>query len=68
MEFDPEDVDGRALLRELGTRPLPGGSVVLFLAPPGRIIARFTGSPTKRDLVNALVGASSCPTGSGCCG
>ncbi|WP_082100074.1 arsenite efflux transporter metallochaperone ArsD [Anaeromyxobacter sp. PSR-1] len=68
VEFGPEDADGRALLRELGAPPPPGGSVVLFLAPPGGIIARFTGSPTKRDLVKALVAASSCSPRSGCCG
>lgn len=68
VEFGAADSDGRALLRELGTQAPEGGSVVLFLAPPGTIVGRFTGAPTQRDLEKAFFGARACSPGSGCCG
>ncbi len=66
VEFEPGEVEGQNVLREIGAEILPGAAVVLLLAPPGRIIGQFRGRPTKRDI--ALAASRSCAPGPSCCG
>lgn len=68
IEFGEGDEGARAILEDIGTQAPAGGAVLIFLAPPARILGRFTGAPTKHALVRALVASTSCSSGSGCCG
>jgi hypothetical protein len=66
VEFEPGDAEGESLLREIGAEVLPGATIVLVLAPPGRILGQFRGAPTKQEI--ALAVTRSCSPGSSCCG
>jgi hypothetical protein len=62
VAVDPTDPAEASLLQEFKVDPQTSGPVTLFLAPPGSLVAKFTGKVTKEQLVAKLASAQS-----GCC-
>lgn len=72
VTVDPRDAAEAGFLKKLQIDPKIDEAVTVFLAPPGRLIARFKGATNKNALVAAIQRAasgSSCGPGSGpnCC-
>lgn len=66
--LDPSDSLEASLLGDLKIDPKTPDAVCVFLAPPGGVIAEFTGETKKEDLVAALKKASSACGPGGTCG
>jgi hypothetical protein len=64
--LNPADSKEASFLGDLKVNPKSPEAVTAFLAPPGAVIAEFTGGTKKDDLVAALKKATSgcCPGGS----
>jgi hypothetical protein len=55
-------------LRDFQVDPRAQKPVVVFLAPPGSMIGKFSGSTTKQQLLAKLAAAQSDPCAGGKCG
>ena len=60
--LNPADDNEASFLGDLKINPKTTEAVTAFMAPPGAVIAEFTGATKKEDLISALEKASS-----GCC-
>jgi len=67
VTVNPADEDEKQFLTELQVAPKPSEATTIFLAPPGAIVAKFTGATNKDVLVAALQKASA-GCGAGGCG
>lgn len=67
VKLDPSDTAEKKFLTQLQIDPKVDQATTVFLAPPGSILARFSGATDKNKLVAALQAASS-GCGAGGCG
>lgn len=68
ITVDPTDAAEESLLKQFKVDPKTDEAVTVFLAPPGRTVAMFTGETTKDVLIAAAkTAAKSCDPKSGCC-
>jgi hypothetical protein len=71
--LDPAASNEAKFLSDLQVDPKTSAAVTVFLAPPGRPVAKFEGATNKEDLVASLqkAGSGCCPGGTcgpgGCC-
>ncbi|NQT18277.1 MAG: hypothetical protein HQ592_01135 [Planctomycetes bacterium] len=66
VKIDPSDAAEKKFLEQLRIDPKTAEAITVFLAPPGSVIAKFTGPTDRAGLVATLQKASSgCGTG-GC--
>jgi hypothetical protein len=68
LYVDPTDPQEGSLLQQFGINPHTREAIVVFLAPPGKKIAAYTGMTTKEQILNDLQNASSCCPGGSCPG
>ena len=62
--LNPTDEKEASFLGDLKINPKTTEAVTAFMAPPGAVVAEFTGATKKEDLISALEKASSaCPGG-----
>lgn len=57
-----------AFLQELQVDPREPKPVILLLAPPGSMVAKFAAGATKEQMVAKLTAAQSNPCANGMCG
>jgi len=65
ISLNPADDAEASFLSDLKIDPKTTEAVTAFMAPPGAVVAEFTGATKKEELVSALekAGAGSCPGG-----
>lgn len=68
VAIDPDDPAEASFLQELQVDPQAAGQTTVLLAPPGSIVAKFSGPVTKEQLVAKLQQAQSNPCAGGKCG
>jgi hypothetical protein len=59
VSMDPSDAAESKLLGQLQISPKTSQAVTAFLAPPGSVVAKYTGATDKNTLVAALTAATS---------
>ena len=67
VSLDPRDPEEANTLKHFQVDPKTREAVTVLLAPPGRIVTRFSGPTNKEQFVAALT-KMTCKPGSGCCG
>jgi len=68
VSLDPTDAAESKFLAQLKIDPKTGEAVTAFMAPPGKVIARYNGATDKDVLIAAFTAATSGGCGSGGCG
>jgi hypothetical protein len=68
VAVDPADPAEASFLQDLQVDPRTGGQTTVLLAPPGSVVAKFTGPVAKEQLVAKLQEAQSNPCAGGKCG
>ncbi len=69
VSVDPTDPAEESLLKQFNVDPQTAEAVTVFLAPPGAVVATYTGATDKDVLVAAArTAARGCNPASGCCG
>jgi len=66
--IDPADPAEASFLQSLQVDPRVGGQTTVFLAPPGSVVAKFSGPVAKEQLVAKLQQAQANPCAGGKCG
>lgn len=59
--IDPDDPEEKTLLNQLRINPKPAIAETLLIAPPGKVIGKWTGPTSKEAIVQLLVAQASAP-------
>jgi hypothetical protein len=68
VTIDPADAAEAKLMAQLKIDPATPVAVTAFMAPPGAVIAKYTGATDKNAMIATLTAATSGGCGSGGCG